>query len=225
MRDIVAKNINHAGLKEREDVAELNATLQQSLAAKGLAFNRPDPAPFRDKLRAAGFYTEWKGKYGDEAWSHSREIGRQTGVIAGEHAANCILCQRRAERLRALSVRRLSLRSAPFVEILAAALVAPRSLILFSGVVSRYVFDRPLVWSDELASTLFLWLAMLGAVIAFRRDEHMRMTACVGMLPPPHWRAALDTFATGAALAFLPAHRLADLSIRALSAADHDVGA
>ena len=89
-----------------------------------------------------------------------------------------------------------------FVEILAAALVGAEILILFGGVVSRYVFDRPLVWSDELASTLFLWLAMLGAVIAFRRDEHMRMTACVAMLPP-HWRAALDTFATGAALAFL----------------------
>jgi tripartite ATP-independent transporter DctM subunit len=89
-----------------------------------------------------------------------------------------------------------------FVEIVAAGLVAAEILILFSGVVSRYVFDRPLVWSDELASTLFLWLAMLGAVIALRRDEHMRMTACVGMLPQP-WRAALDTFATGAALAFL----------------------
>jgi len=68
VRGIVAKNINIAGLKEREDVAELNATLQQSLAAKGLLFNRPDPTPFRDKLRAAGFYTEWKAKYGDEAW-------------------------------------------------------------------------------------------------------------------------------------------------------------
>jgi tripartite ATP-independent transporter DctM subunit len=89
-----------------------------------------------------------------------------------------------------------------FIEILVAGLVAAEIAILFSGVVSRYVFDRPLVWSDELASTLFLWLAMFGAVIAFRRDEHMRMTACVGMLPQP-WRATLDTFATGAALAFL----------------------
>ncbi len=88
------------------------------------------------------------------------------------------------------------------MEILAAGLVAAEIAILFGGVVSRYVFDRPLVWSDELASTLFLWLAMLGAVIAFRRDQHMRMTACVGMLPPP-LRAMLDTFATGAALAFL----------------------
>src|SRR5271166_5472857 len=88
------------------------------------------------------------------------------------------------------------------VEITAAALVAVEIVILFAGVVARYAFDRPLTWSDELASTLFLWLAMLGAVIAFRRDEHMRMTACVGMLPQP-WRAALGTFATGAALAFL----------------------
>src|SRR5271168_3411578 len=88
------------------------------------------------------------------------------------------------------------------VEILAAALVALEIVVLFGGVVSRYVFDHPLVWSDEQASILFLWLAMLGAVIAFRRDEHMRMTAVVGMLPPRR-RATLDTIATGAALAFL----------------------
>jgi len=69
VRAVVAKHINAAGLKERDDVAKLNATLQQDLAAKGLDFNRPDPAPFRDKLRATGFYTEWKNKYGDEAWA------------------------------------------------------------------------------------------------------------------------------------------------------------
>jgi tripartite ATP-independent transporter DctM subunit len=88
------------------------------------------------------------------------------------------------------------------VEIAAAGLVIAEIAILFGGVISRYVFDRPLVWSDELASTLFLWLAMLGAVIAFHRDEHMRMTACVGMLPGPA-RALLDSLATGASLAFL----------------------
>jgi TRAP-type transport system periplasmic protein len=69
VRTIVAKHINSAGEKEREDVAKLNAGLQEELAGKGLAFNRPDPAPFRDKLRQAGFYAEWKGKFGDEAWA------------------------------------------------------------------------------------------------------------------------------------------------------------
>jgi tripartite ATP-independent transporter DctM subunit len=88
------------------------------------------------------------------------------------------------------------------VEIAAAGLVIAEIAILFGGVISRYVFDRPLVWSDELASTLFLWLAMLGAVTAFHREEHMRMTACVGMLPGPA-RALLDSLATGASLAFL----------------------
>jgi tripartite ATP-independent transporter DctM subunit len=87
-------------------------------------------------------------------------------------------------------------------EIAVGGLVVAEIAILFGGVISRYVFDRPLVWSDELASTLFLWLAMLGAVIAFRRDEHMRMTACVGMFTGSV-RAMLDSLATAAALAFL----------------------
>ena len=85
---------------------------------------------------------------------------------------------------------------------MAATLVAAEIVILFSGVVARYVLNHPLIWSDELASILFLWLAMLGAVIAFRRDEHMRMTAAVGSLPAPT-RVTFDLFATCAALAFL----------------------
>jgi tripartite ATP-independent transporter DctP family solute receptor len=69
VRAVVANNVNAASLKERDDVAKLNATLQQDLAAKGLGFNQPDAAPFRDKFRSAGFYTEWKKKYGDDAWA------------------------------------------------------------------------------------------------------------------------------------------------------------
>ena len=69
VRTVAAKHFNAAGAKERADVAGLNATLQQDLATKGLVFNKPDQAPFREKLRAAGFYTEWKAKYGDEAWA------------------------------------------------------------------------------------------------------------------------------------------------------------
>ena len=47
---------------------KLNASLQDELAGKGMVFNRADVGAFRDKLRKAGFYAEWKGKYGDEAW-------------------------------------------------------------------------------------------------------------------------------------------------------------
>ena len=66
-------------------------------------------------------------------------------------------------------------------EVPAAILVGLEIVILLAGVISRYVFNAPLTWSDELASVLFLWLAMLGAVIALRRGEHMRMTALVNV--------------------------------------------
>jgi tripartite ATP-independent transporter DctM subunit len=88
------------------------------------------------------------------------------------------------------------------VEIPAAVLVIAEIVILFAGVVARYGLHRPLIWSDELASILFLWLAMLGAAVAFRRSEHMRMTAIVASTRPAT-RAWLDTVATCAALAFL----------------------
>jgi tripartite ATP-independent transporter DctM subunit len=88
------------------------------------------------------------------------------------------------------------------VEIPAALLVVAEIVTLFAGVVARYVVQQPLIWSDELASILFLWLAMLGSVVAFRRSEHMRMTAVVASARPAV-RAYLDVVATCAALAFL----------------------
>jgi len=90
----------------------------------------------------------------------------------------------------------------PLVEIPAALLVVAEIVVLFTGVLARYIFHAPIVWSDELAAILFLWLAMLGSVIAFQRGEHMRMTAISGMLRP-RARAFLDLVAVAAALAFL----------------------
>jgi len=88
------------------------------------------------------------------------------------------------------------------VAVPAALLVLAEVVVLLLGVTSRYVFHRPLVWSDELASILFLWLAMLGSIVAFQRGEHMRMTAIVGKLEP-RGRAFLDLIAIAAGIAFL----------------------
>src|ERR1700719_1838305 len=69
VRTIVEKNVNAAALKARADTEKLNATVREDLAGKGLIFNQPDVAAFREKLRSAGFYSEWKGKYGEEPWA------------------------------------------------------------------------------------------------------------------------------------------------------------
>lgn len=69
IRDVAQRALDEAALLERADLAKDNASLQSDLAAKGLLFNTPDPAPFRAALSAAGFYPKWKQSFGDEAWS------------------------------------------------------------------------------------------------------------------------------------------------------------
>jgi len=88
------------------------------------------------------------------------------------------------------------------VAAVAALLVVAEIIVLFTGVSARYFFHKPIIWSDELAGILFLWLAMLGAVVAFQRGEHMRMTAIVGQMSPRR-RAFFDVLAIAAPLAFL----------------------
>jgi tripartite ATP-independent transporter DctM subunit len=70
------------------------------------------------------------------------------------------------------------------VELPTAVLVLVEIIVLLAGVVSRFVFHHPFVWSDELASILFLWLAMLGSVVALQRMQHMRLTAVISHLSP-----------------------------------------
>jgi TRAP-type C4-dicarboxylate transport system permease small subunit len=66
-------------------------------------------------------------------------------------------------------------------EIAAACLLLIEVVVLFIGLTARYAFNRPLLWTDEVASILFLWLAMLGAVVAYGKGEHMRMTAIIDL--------------------------------------------
>ena len=75
---VVAKNWNAAALAERADVAKLNAGLRDELAKQGLAFNQPETTPFREALKKAGFYTQWKSRYGEEAW---KILEQSSGVL------------------------------------------------------------------------------------------------------------------------------------------------
>lgn len=69
LRTIVARNINAAGMQERADVAKLNATVQQELVGKGMVFNEAKSDSFRARLRQAGYYDEWKSKFGAQPWA------------------------------------------------------------------------------------------------------------------------------------------------------------
>ncbi|MBK7061206.1 MAG: TRAP transporter large permease subunit [Rubrivivax sp.] len=71
------------------------------------------------------------------------------------------------------------------LEVVSALLLAVIITLLLVGVAARYVFSLPVVWVDEVVSLSFLWLAMLGAVIAMHRNEHLRLTLIVEKLPAP----------------------------------------
>jgi TRAP-type transport system periplasmic protein len=79
LRDKVAAIINKNALAQRDEIASQNASLKGDLAAKGLIFNDVDPAPFRETLTKSGFYSEWKGKFGDEAWAMLEESAGKLG--------------------------------------------------------------------------------------------------------------------------------------------------
>jgi tripartite ATP-independent transporter DctP family solute receptor len=65
---IVAREFNASALAERADIAKLNGSVTDELKAKGLEFVVVDKPAFREALKTAGFYADWKKKYGDEAW-------------------------------------------------------------------------------------------------------------------------------------------------------------
>jgi TRAP-type transport system periplasmic protein len=69
VRGVVARHVNAGAMNERADLTSLNVTVEKELAARGMKFTRPDPAFFRDKLRKAGFYSEWRAKFGEKGWA------------------------------------------------------------------------------------------------------------------------------------------------------------
>jgi tripartite ATP-independent transporter DctM subunit len=87
----------------------------------------------------------------------------------------------------------------------AAIAVLAEVAILLVGVIARFGLNHPLTWSDELASIVFLWLAMLGAVLALWNGEHMRLTTIAMRLPPRGrlWAEALATLTPLLLLAML----------------------
>lgn len=55
-------------------------------------------------------------------------------------------------------------------------------LMLFNAA-ARYLFDFPVVWSDEMNNFFFVWLGFMACAYIMAQDGHMRVTGVVGMLP------------------------------------------
>ena len=58
-------------------------------------------------------------------------------------------------------------------------------------VFTRKVLGRPSTWTDELATLLLIWVALLGASVAFLRKSHLGVDALVGRFPP-RWQVRIE---------------------------------
>ncbi len=79
LQEIAARNFNDYALKQRKDIVDTNEQLRKTLEGKGMVFNTIDPSSFRDKLRASGYYANWRKQFGDDAWAG---LERVTGKLA-----------------------------------------------------------------------------------------------------------------------------------------------
>ena len=70
------------------------------------------------------------------------------------------------------------------VEWLAGALFVALVVVILTNIFTREVLSQPIPWIDEVTSLVFVWLAMLGAVLAVERSEHMRLTVFLPLFPP-----------------------------------------
>ena len=68
LQEIVSRRFNEAAVKQRADVEALNDDVAKKLVSHGMVMNSPDTTPFRDQLRNAGYYKEWRQKFGESGW-------------------------------------------------------------------------------------------------------------------------------------------------------------
>jgi TRAP-type transport system periplasmic protein len=67
VQTIVQRANARYAVRQRRDVALLNASLADKLRRRGMELHRVEQAPFRAKLRP--FYAKWKNEFGERPWS------------------------------------------------------------------------------------------------------------------------------------------------------------
>lgn len=68
-------------------------------------------------------------------------------------------------------------------------------LLVFMQVIMRTVFKNSITWSEELSRYIFIWQIWLGASMALKYNEHIRVTLILSFLKNKKVQAAIIFFA------------------------------
>ncbi len=69
LQALVSREIDKSATDQRADIAKLSESLKTELKSKGITFIDVQQDDFRKALATTSFYSEWKQKYGETAWS------------------------------------------------------------------------------------------------------------------------------------------------------------
>jgi len=70
-------------------------------------------------------------------------------------------------------VLKISDRLNKWAEYLMIGLMASISLLIFTQVIFRYVFNYSLFWSEELGRYTLIWITFIGASVGFKKKGHV----------------------------------------------------
>ncbi len=68
-------------------------------------------------------------------------------------------------------------------EVLGCAMLVVMVVVVFAGVVFRYVLNDSLAWPEEMARILFGWITFLGASAVMKRRGHLGVDTLLIALP------------------------------------------
>ena len=79
VQGLVSQHINEAGVNMRADLRAMQVDVIEVLTGKGLIMSKVAPDAFRQKLRDAGYYAQWRETFGEQAWA---VLERSVGSLA-----------------------------------------------------------------------------------------------------------------------------------------------
>jgi TRAP-type C4-dicarboxylate transport system permease small subunit len=88
-------------------------------------------------------------------------------------------------------VGRIGRLAAALERVLCAALIVVFTAVLLTNVISRYVFDAPLFFAEELALLMLVWMGYLGIAYSIHKNEQIGMGLVVDGLSPQRKRLVL----------------------------------
>jgi TRAP-type C4-dicarboxylate transport system permease small subunit len=87
-----------------------------------------------------------------------------------------------------MSIRTLNRALAKILDWVIGFIMIAIVIIIFAGVILRYVFDAPLFWSEEVTVLGLIWMTFLGGAILVRDNKNVCITVICDMCRPYHSR-------------------------------------